>query len=374
MFKVEVVQIDDILDHPNADRLELAQIRGWQTVIAKNYLKKGDLAIYIPIDSILPIEVESKIFGASSKIKLHKSRVRTIKIRGAISQGMVVKPEVLGLQSKSLECGMDLTEVLRIQKYEPPDRSNSMFQGAAAGSRKIGHNPNFHKYGGIENFKNYPDLFQEGEKVWITEKIHGTHFRCGWVPYYASTLWQKIKQKLGFAPTYQFVFGSNNVQLQNKLLYKGYYENNVYAKIVKQYKLKEILGLGEVLHGEIYGDGIQKNYSYGCKQGEHRLVVFDLRFQIFGIEGKGPFMSFSGLRSWCKDKGLESVPLLYVGSYDPKKIKSFTVGPSVLCPSQPVREGIVIKPLVETNTFMGRKCLKLISEDYLLDKSNTDFH
>ena len=56
----------------------------------------------------------------------------------------------------------------------------------------------------------------------------------------------------------------------------NYYDSNVYIEAVNKYKIKEILTPGMVLYGEVYGDGIQKNYNYGCKDGEHKLVIFDV--------------------------------------------------------------------------------------------------
>jgi hypothetical protein len=68
------------------------------------------------------------------------------------------------------------------------------------------------------------------------------------------------------------------------------------------------------------------------------------------------------------------VPILYEGEFDYEQAKALTIGDSVLCPSQKVREGIVIKPEVESNhPNVGRKILKLISDQYLLGK-NSDFH
>lgn len=80
-FEVSVVKIDDVIEHPNADRLDLVQIAGWNCVIRKGEYQKGDKVVYIPIDSILPFEIESKLFPPDSKVKLSKSRVKTIKLR-----------------------------------------------------------------------------------------------------------------------------------------------------------------------------------------------------------------------------------------------------------------------------------------------------
>ena len=91
-LKVEIVKIDKVEHHPNADRLDLLTIKGWQVVAGRDNYEEGDLAIYFPIDSVLPPIVKSRLFPPDSKITLTNNRIRTIKIRGAISQGMLAKP------------------------------------------------------------------------------------------------------------------------------------------------------------------------------------------------------------------------------------------------------------------------------------------
>src|SRR5574340_1044228 len=100
-LKVEICEIKSVEPHTNADRLEMVQVLGWFCVTGKGNFKPGDKCIYFPIDSILPESVETTLFGPDSKIKLSKSRIRTIKIRGNISQGMVCTPELFNLQDKS---------------------------------------------------------------------------------------------------------------------------------------------------------------------------------------------------------------------------------------------------------------------------------
>lgn len=362
-FAVTVQDIKALENHPNADRLELATILGWQCVVQKGALKVGDKVVYFPIDSILPQDIEEKIFGPDSKVKLTKSRVKTIKLRGAISQGLAVPLTVFGLKA-SIPVGEDLTEAFKVKKYEPPAKDLPAHMGVK--KEKALENPNFHKYGGIENFKNYPDVFKDEELVEITEKIHGTHFRCGYVKTVANTLWKKILKFFGKLPEYEFVYGSNNVQLQHRWLNSTYYDTNVYAKITMQYNLKDILKPGEVLHGEIYGSGIQKGYTYGCKEGEHKLVVFD-------IKKDGEYLGTRDFQEFVQSRNLPSVPVLYNGPFSKTHAKSLTVGNSVLEPTQKTREGVVIKPILNEKCLMGRKMLKLISDEYLLG-DNTDFH
>lgn len=364
-LKVEVTVIDEILAHPNAERLELARVKGWMCIVQKGRYKAGDKCVYFPIDSVLPPAVESKLFPPDSKVKLHNSRIRTIKLRGAISQGLVADPALFALEYHATDT--DVTDLLGVKKYEPPASSNNGIGNVRCAASKKQINPNFRKYTDLENIKNYTEVFQPGEQVSVTEKIHGTNFRCGYVPFVADTFLKKVKKFFGFAPDFEFVYGSRNVQLQNKLLYNGFYDENVYSKIVEQYNLRELLEDGQVIYGEIYGFGIQANYTYGCREGEHKLVVFDLMQD-------DKYVSPDALRAFLEEVELPGSPELYRGPFDYNKMKELTQGDSVLAPEQKVREGIVIKPLEEAVCYMGRKVLKFINDEYLLKDDNTDFH
>lgn len=363
-LRVEICRIEKVEDHPNADRLDLVSVAGWQCVVTKGNFKEGDTCIYIPIDSVLPSDVEAKIFGPDSKVKLSKSRVKTIKLRGAISQGLAIKPELLLGNNENVE-GVDVSAILGITKYEPPIATSP--EGSLSATPRKKENSNFKKYTDISNLKWYPNLF-EGEYVVATEKIHGCNFRAGYVPFDANTFWKKVKKFLGLAPKYEFVYGSRNVQLQDRRGWNGYYPENVYLKMVKKYKLEEVLAPGEVIYGEIYGDGIQKGYSYGCEKGEQKAVFFDLMKD-------GEYLPFASLNTFLQGRGLPIVPTIVVGTlYGCNKLKSLTSGPSVLCPKQEIREGIVVRPYdKEENSYAGRKILKMINDDYLL-KDNTEYH
>jgi len=366
-FAVKVVKIRDVIAHDNADRLELAQIDGWQCVIQKGAYKAGDLAVYIPIDSVLPEAIETKLFGPDSKVKLSKGRVRTIKLRGAISQGMLGPCDVLEVPAKE---GYDCTEKLGIIKFEPPEAPANMRSGMSV--KRRAENPLFHKYGGLDNFKNHNTIFAPGDDCIVTEKIHGSNFRCGWIPTAKDTLWKKVLGFFRLLPEYEFVFGSNNVQLQNKMLLDSFGQKNVYAEAVKKYNLKEQLKdwKGLLLYGEVYGDGIQKNYNYECGPGEQKFIAFDLRYSKNGAFAD--WATFNLIMTTLPN--VPTVPVLYEGPFDEAKIKALTKGNSVLAPTQKVREGVVIKSRAEVKCKIGRKCLKLISDEYLLKEDNTDFH
>ena len=365
IFKVEVVEIDSIQKHPNADRLSVCQVKGWNVITQLDAYKPKDICIYVPIDSILDIKLESFLFPPDSKITLEKSRVKTIKIRGAISQGMIIPlndPWMLSQYPKlrKAKVGDDVKDILGISKYEPPAPPVFM---RGSGQAKQGNHPDFHKYTDIENFKNYPDLFVPGEEVYITEKLHGTNMRAGNLSPAKDSWIRKILRFFRLISETELCYGSRNMQLQGKFNQKTYYSKNVYAFFAKTLLPK--LQKGEIIYGEIVGDGIQKNYKYGCKQNEWKFFAFD-------VKKDGQYLDHDDFLKFCREREIEFVPLLYKGPFDIEKAKELTKGDSKIG-GQKIREGVVIRPVKETNTIMGRKILKLISDEYLL-KNNSDWH
>lgn len=369
-LKVEVFRIDEVKEHPNADRLELAYIGAWQIVIGIGSFKVSDRAIYIPVDSILPHDVENVLFPPDSKITLKRSRVRSIKIRGAMSQGMLVAPETLGL-SPNIRVGTSVADKLGIKKYMPPAKS---VPGIMNAKRKRHKNPHFKKYTDIGHFKYYPKCF-EGMQVFATEKVHGTNFRCGYVKYNAYNWWRRLLAPL-LRPfgmmQWDFAYGSHRVELTRKgKRTTGFYKENVYYMMAEQYDLKNALHHGEVVYAEIYGAGIQKGYAYGCKDNEWKMVVVDVM-----VNGK--YLNGIAAKAFCNIRDLPYAPIVYIGEFDydemnevanPKGNKS-TLYPDLEKPM----EGIVLKPCDEQRGYMGRMVFKWINDTYWLAKGNTDFH
>lgn len=374
----EVVKVLRVEPHPNADRLDLVFVRGWQVVARKGGHKPGDLCVYIPIDSVLPHDLEEELFPVGSKITLTKSRVKTIKIRGAISQGMILPTRDAAVTSRIEDPieGLDVTGMLGITHYEPPVRESPQHTGGGTIAKR--KNTFFKEYSKMGHFKNYPDLFADGEQVIVTEKIHGTNFRAGWVPCVADTWWKKVKAFFGYLPEWEFLYGSHRVQYTPTKQFSGYYKTNVYKEAVEKYGLESRIPKGFVVYGEIYGSGIQKGYDYGLPEGERRLALFDVL--VTTTSGEQRWLDWAGVEAMSEASHVPTVPVIYDGEWEARLVPAWESGPSVvghshasLKWSQEHREGIVVKPRIEQQTWVGRKMLRSINPEYSM-VAESDFH
>ena len=123
-----VRSISNLSPIEGADKIELATVDGWKVVVAKDVGHKvGDLIIYCEIDSFLPIKEEFEFLRKSSFKKMGDQegfRLKTIRLRGQISQGLIMPISVLNPPDTNIYVepfeGLDVTEMLGIVKYEPP--------------------------------------------------------------------------------------------------------------------------------------------------------------------------------------------------------------------------------------------------------------
>jgi len=384
---VDVSKINKIEKHPNADRLRIATVKGWQCIIGLDDFKEGELIIFIPPDSVLPDELIDKY-----KLEFVRKggRVKTVKLRKFISQGLCLPiPE-----GKNWKEGKSVATELGITKYEPPkaryqgqpkptlkstylkykegDITFRRFVAKSIGiikdsfKPKKNSNPLFGKYTDIENIKNFNTIFKEDDEVVITEKIHGTNFRAGYLKRPTKYFWQRWILK--FFGEYEFVYGSHNVQ-KTPLSGKGFYGEDVYGKIAERYKLAEIIPEDYILYGEIYGKKIQE-LDYGMMDID--VVFFELKYQ-------DKYVDYKTFTHFCSERRLPVVPLLFTGKMTPDSLKYFTNGESILAFRKNIkqmREGCVIKMLKEEfHKRIGRKILKSINAEYLASKKDrTEYH
>jgi hypothetical protein len=122
--KVNVVRIDEILPHPNADTLGIVYIGGYQVVVKKDNYKVGDLAIYVPPDTIVPEHPAFAFLWEGTEPTEKRRRITVRRFRKEWSEGLLILvsdfPE---LELKLIGEGTDLANVLGFKHYEEPDPS-----------------------------------------------------------------------------------------------------------------------------------------------------------------------------------------------------------------------------------------------------------
>ena len=367
MAKSYIVMISEILPHPSADRLDLAHIEGmqWVCVVGKGTLKAGDNAVYFETDSILP---DSIINGAlkDSKITLQGGRLRAVRIRGVVSEGLLLSPGALGL-FKPDHYPPNMDKWLGVTKYEPPEEK--VPQQHTGKQKKHGF-----KHGELTRYidttrweKVPPGFFAPDEIVHCTAKIHGTSVRYGYVKKIYSNWFMKIVHKVVFFFTQKedlvFVAGSRNVDFPS---------NALYMNAAKKYDIESKLAKNEILFGEIIGSGIQgAGYNYGYKNGEYGLFAYALKRD-------DKFVDYGEFVLWCEETKTPRVPLVFTGEWSKvePKIPEILQDRSSIEQDIPCREGVVIGSVTEqyNHATGARKLVKILNPIYLLNKKNTDNH
>lgn len=370
----QVVRIT-ISIHPNAEKLEIGTPDGmeWSCVVGKNQFKTGDLAIYIPVDSIVS-ETFIKKYLSGSKIEIPGGRIRAVKIRQVPSYGLMVPA------SAHHVLGQDVTEELGITKYEPPEpafngpgvRRNRRERAAIKGLRKF-VNDRFPVYTHINDIRSYKNVLQDGELVEILEKIHGSNLRATLVNLqgYKRSWLDKLLCALHLkkVKTHQFAVGSHNVMRSF-----DFKPTNLYWKMAKKYNLEEKLSKvpDMIFFGEVFGSSVQE-LSYGCKVGEQRLAIFD----VAKCNGPGQitYLPWSEVKKLCTELDLPMVPILYEGPWSTDLFK-LSEGDATIEGANHMREGFVVKPSNErVEPRCGRVIFKRRSEKYMLSKGlKTEFH
>lgn len=355
---IEVCKIDKIEKHPNADKLSIVGVKGWNCIVGLDQYNVGDLVVFCPPDSVIPSNIIEKY---NLEFLKKNGRVGSIKLRGYLSQGLI-----LDLPEGNWKLGDNVADIFGITKYEVPESPS--IQGIKQPSKKK-INPLFDRYTEIENVKNFNDVFTLGDVVLITEKIHGSNARFGNLeisinkrqPFsYKIRCWYKkhiLKQ------THEFVYGSHNVQITSNNNRHSFYGDDIWGKIAKKYDMANIIPKDYIVYGEIYGKGIQ-DLTYGLEDID--IVIFDIKY-------KDKYLDWEAVWDFCCEHNLKTVPQLFVGEFSQNVLEKCTMGNSIIYPKQ-IREGAVIKMLHEENhPKIGRKILKSINADYLLRKNGTEY-
>lgn len=183
-------EIAEIKVHPNADALELAIVDGWQCVVKKGEFKAGDLVVYLEVDSVVPIRPEYEFLRKGCYVKKdwlpegEGFRLKTIKLRGQISQGLVLPLEKKEEHAEgwnwiknskgsfdTVLLGDDVTDNLGVVKWDPP--LAAQLQGQAKGNF-----PSFIPKTDQERAQNLTKVIQQanldGDLFEVTMKLDGS--------------------------------------------------------------------------------------------------------------------------------------------------------------------------------------------------------
>lgn len=333
MRKLATVEtIKSIKPHLNADSLELATVRGWQVVVKKGEFQEGQECVYCEIDSVLPPRPEFAF------LEPRGYRVRTIKLRGELSQGIIfpasVLPEGGTVNVSSWIPGDDVTEVIGVKLYEPPVSAHLC-------GNALGPFPHFIPKTDEERAQNMFDMIKvNANRLWVgTEKLDGAscsiHYLNG-----------------------NFGVSSRNLQLKET-------DNNAYWVMVRRMEIEEKLtayckkhNANIAIQGELIGPKVQGNH-YGLSNYDYRI------FNVFDID-KQDYYNFYSMMDFLDETNLLPCPILHVNQTldwltDVNSLLDKSDGNSLVSRNKVTREGIVWRTMDSP-----RISFKAISNKFLL--------
>ncbi len=362
--------INDIYPIVGADKIEVARVLGWECVVKKGSFKIGDKIIYVEVDSVMPEKPEYEF------LRERKFRVRTIKLRGQISQGLVL-PILQSLSSGmsetgKFEVGDDVTELLGIKKYlTPTEASEFEAQTQAkhwtknyAATRYLMKYPWFRKsFGPAKKEKGYPSFVSKTDEeriqsmpqiveqfkdyeVYVTEKVD----------YQSGTWASKHTPLFKIFSKKEFIVTSRNIVNNNK--------NSLYWIIALKYNLEKICKSYKgnfIIQGEQGNTNVQGN----------KYKISEPTMWVFNVIHNGYHYNYEKMKGFCDDNNLNCVPLVKIcdlaelGS-TVQELVEFSKGKSLINPDIE-REGVVIRCIKD-----GKKILsfKVINPNFLLAHEN----
>jgi RNA ligase (TIGR02306 family) len=332
-----IKRITEVRPIEGADTIECAIVDGgWPVVTRKGEFAAGDLALYLEIDSWVPYELAPFLCKGKEPREFNGvkgERLRTIKLRGQISQGLLLpSPEQYTLYDVSE--GRDMTELLGIQKWEKP--LPAQLTGKARGNF-----PSWLRKTDQERVQNLAGKIDWDAEYEITTKLDGS----------SMTLWFKDGD---------WGVCSRNIDLEKDQ------EGNAFVDMAQRvvahfgaFFLESFQGLA--FQGELMGPCIQGNREALPR---HEFFVFD----IWDIEAQ-EYLNPQDVQHLCSVAGLPHVPTLACCSLRAMGIDSvpsalaYAEGPSL---DHPVREGVVFKRADGAFSF------KAISNKFLLNEKEGD--
>ena len=305
-----VSTIDSIRPIEGRDRIEMAKVENYNSVVAKGAFNVGDLVVYVFYDSILPADNPDFEFlrVRCYSPKLDGFRIRPMKLGGEISEGLVLPMSVLPV-GKTYQKGDIVTDDLRIRLYEPPEETTP--------ANVIGGYPTLIPKSDEDNLEKVFSNREQWKDIefYVTEKIEGS--AGTWIYEVDSDSLRVFSHNWEVGDSGVWFDAARNVNLKGKM-----------ASYCESHNLKSL-----VLQGEVVGPSVQRNIYRLSKAA---LFIYGM----MTIEGKR--FGFSDLLSACKEMQLEMVPVVASSAFMPDTLDEMLKeceGRSVL--ADVPREGVV---------------------------------
>jgi RNA ligase (TIGR02306 family) len=322
-------RIDSVGPIEGADAIEVATLGGWKVVAKRGEYSAGDLAVYCEVDSWVPHQLAPFLTKPGHTPKVYEGvqgeRLRTVKLRGQLSQGLLLNLDQVLPGTNSFQVGDDVSAALGIVKYDPP------VPAQLAGQVK-GNFPTVIPKTDQERVQNLTVEIEaaNGLRFEVTEKLEGSSMTC-------------------YLIDGEFGVCSRNLDLKRD-------EANSFWKVAIsldiEARMRE-LGPGDwAIQGELIGNGVQGNIY---KLGGLDFYVYD----VYNVQD-GDYLRPALRRELVDRMGLKHVPVIVAAAF-PGTVEEIILqadGKSVLNPQQ-AREGIVFKQINGGMTF------KAISNKYL---------
>lgn len=378
-----IVRIDEILPIQNADKIEVARVGGWQVVVGKDEFKVGDLVVYIEIDSRVPNDNPHFSFLQDRKYK-----VKSIKLRGQVSQGLIMPMSIL--PEGEYEDGTDVTKILGIKKIE---EEKSIINRSREDRLKSAH-PSLAKRKWFKRMMRYkwfrklafkfliPKRKKSGWPAWIIKTDEERVQNMLWVLQNKNPM--IVTEKLdGTSTTFSlkkegrkwklYVCSRNVVQdTPDKRSYLNDVngiEGNTYWEMAKKYDIENVLkwlqykcGAQDyvTLQGETIGEGIQKN-KYNLKG--HDIYFFNLIVdgERYRSDKAKTLLTEYNIQFNNENTDLKWVPIIdteYILPDTFEELMDYATGVSKL--RNTLREGYVFRNYEDNLSF------KCVSNDFLL--------
>lgn len=317
---------------PDSDHLDVVRVLGWDVVTKRNELKTNDLIVFIEIDAILP-DRPDKVFEFMRK---HRFRLRTVRLRGQISQGLVWNTSILP-DGVFIEEGVDVTDVLGVTKFEAEE-------APLTGRQTLGSFPSCLRKTDETRIQSAQAIIGELAEVplYVSVKMDGQSLTFG---KYTSHSTQELKQ----------VVCTRNMSLADL-------PDNRHWAMARKLDIFANLPIGFAVQGEFCGPGVNGN-RLGLKKDAFYA------FQVWDID-KRQYLDYEDFVTFCYNLNIPIVPIIS----DIFVIHKHTSMEQLLSLAEGKydndheREGIVIRPRIErySHALKGRASVKVISNKYLL--------